>query len=275
MTEVPEHLLQRSRDRRNALGLGGGDAGGDAAPASPAASASTEVATAATAAPAKASAKVAVEAAPKAPAFIPPYVEASERRQRIPMWAFPVLAFLPVWAVIYAQSLSAPPSTVVTQIAAGGAIFASNCSGCHGAAGGGGTGRKMSDGEIIKTFPDIAGQLQFAWLGTNEGGYSGKPYGNPDRPGGPHIGLGIGAPMPKQKGTLTEKELLEVVRHEREVIGGESPDTFKVNAAGDRLWMNGAPMLDATGKLVWDDGTPMFDADGKLTKQIDQTKPAP
>ena len=32
MTEVPEHLLQRSRERRAALGLGGGEAG-EAAPA--------------------------------------------------------------------------------------------------------------------------------------------------------------------------------------------------------------------------------------------------
>jgi hypothetical protein len=33
MTEIPEHLLKRSQERRKALGLGGGDDGGDAAPA--------------------------------------------------------------------------------------------------------------------------------------------------------------------------------------------------------------------------------------------------
>ena len=33
MTEIPEHLLKRSQERRKALGLSGGDEGGDAAPA--------------------------------------------------------------------------------------------------------------------------------------------------------------------------------------------------------------------------------------------------
>jgi quinol---cytochrome c reductase cytochrome c subunit, bacillus type len=33
MTEIPEHLLKRSQERRKALGLSGGDDGGDAAPA--------------------------------------------------------------------------------------------------------------------------------------------------------------------------------------------------------------------------------------------------
>jgi hypothetical protein len=32
MTEIPEHLLKRSQERRKALGLSGGDEGGDAAP---------------------------------------------------------------------------------------------------------------------------------------------------------------------------------------------------------------------------------------------------
>jgi hypothetical protein len=37
MTEIPEHLLKRSQERRKALGLSGGDEGGDAAPAEDAA----------------------------------------------------------------------------------------------------------------------------------------------------------------------------------------------------------------------------------------------
>jgi mono/diheme cytochrome c family protein len=268
LTEVPEHLLKRSQDRRSALGLGGG---GDAAPAAAAADTSTEVTPAASAAPAAAAAPV--EAKPKAPVFVPPYVRAAERRQRVPVWAMAVLAFLPVWAVVYAQSLSAAPSTTKTQLEAGAELYSGGqpCAGCHGSGGGGGSGRKLSDGEVVKTFPNIAGQLEFVWLGSD--GFSGQPYGNPSRDADPRTGGSFGK-MPTFKGKMTEAELLEVVRHEREVFGKEDPATFKVDAAGKRLWLDGKPMLNDAGKLVWPDGTLMFDADGKLTQPIDQTKPA-
>jgi hypothetical protein len=77
--------------------------------------------------------------------------------------------------------------------------------------------------------------------------------------------------MPTFK-TLTEKELLEVVRHERETLSGEK-DGFKVDATGARQWANGTPMLNSSGKLQWDDRTVMFGPDGKLTKKIDASKP--
>src|SRR6185503_1051257 len=80
LTEVPEHLLQRSRERRAALGLGGGDAG-DAAPAASAAAtpATSAAGGAASAAPAvRAPVPVAPGAPPPAP-FTPPYVRAAER----------------------------------------------------------------------------------------------------------------------------------------------------------------------------------------------------
>jgi mono/diheme cytochrome c family protein len=267
LTEVPDHLLQRSRDRRSALGLGGDD--GDAAPAA-AAEASTAVESATLAAPAKAAAVV-VEATPKQPAFIPPYVEASERRQRIPMWALPVLAFLPVWAVIYAQSLSAAPATSKTELLAGADVYnAKGCAGCHGATGGGGTGRKFADGEVIKTFPNIAYQLQYVRLG--DAGLNLAPYGDPKREGGQHVGPYNGVQMPAFK-DLTDKELLEVVRHERETIAKEPEARFTVSATGAREWSAGKPMLDATGKLIWPDGTPMFDAAGKLTQEPDPSAP--
>jgi mono/diheme cytochrome c family protein len=264
LTEVPEHLLKRSQDRRSALGLGGD--GGDAAPsADTPAAASTSVAPAVGAAPVAAAAPVEKVAPPPEP--VPAYVQASEKRKRIPIWAMPVLAFLPVWAVVYAQSLSAPPSKEVTQLAAGAALY-SPCASCHGASGGGGTGRKFADGEVVKTFPNIAGQLAFVRGG--DAGNDNKPYGNPAREGGQHVGPYNGAVMPAFP-KLTDKELLEVVRHERETLGGEK-DGVKVDAAGNRMWPNGKPMLDSAGKLVWDDGTPMFDASGKLTKPVDETQ---
>jgi len=264
LTEVPEHLLKRSQDRRAALGLGGGDAGGSDAPA---ASASTEVAPAASAAPAAAAAPV--PEVVKEPEPVPAYVEASLRRQRIPIWAMPVLAFLPVWAVIYAQTLSPPPKTELSQLDLGAQIY-SQCAGCHGGSGGGGAGRPLADGEVLKTFPNIANQLEFIRLGT--AGFEGEVYGDPNREGGAHEGLSYnGKPMPTFS-SLTDAQLLEVARHERETLSGEEGD-FEVDAEGNRLWPNGEPMLDPSGALVWDDGEPMFDADGKLTKDVDASQP--
>jgi hypothetical protein len=267
LTEVPEHLLKRSRDRRAALGLGGGDAGGDAAPAAEAAAASTAVTPAAAAAPA--TAPVVEAKAPEPPPFIPPYVEAARGRKRVPVWAMPVLAFIPFWAVLYAQSLSAPPKTTLTQLDAGAVVYG-NCSTCHGGSGEGGAGRPLNQGLVIKTFPNIADQLQFVRLG--DAGTGGK-YGSPATPGGQHdAGAGYnGGHMPAWP-NLTDTELLEVVRHERETLSGETGD-FKVAADGTRQWPNGKPMLDASGKLVWDDGTAMFDASGHLTKQVDPSVP--
>jgi mono/diheme cytochrome c family protein len=272
LTEVPEHLLKRSRDRRAALGLGGGD-GGDAAPAA----AETGAASAPSAAVAKSPATPApvVESAPKPPPFIPPFVQASERRQRVPLWAMPVLAFLPIWGVLYAQTLSQPPVTTLSQVQSGAAIFATNCSGCHGSTGGGGAGRPLADGEVIKTFPNIVSQLEYVHLGDDghQEVYGSPAYGNPKRDGGQHsFPFGAGGKMPVWK-SLSDAQLLEVVRHERETLSGEKGDDVKVDAAGNLLWPNGKPFLNSTGVLVWDDGTPMFDkSTGALSQPVDASQ---
>ena len=114
VTEVPEHLLKRSRDRRAALGLGGGDGGdagggGDAAPAA-SGDAGTSVEPAAAAA--RPAAVAPVEAAVVPPKPVPSYVRASLERKKIPLWVMPVLAFLPLWAIMYVNTLSKPRSTV-------------------------------------------------------------------------------------------------------------------------------------------------------------------
>src|SRR5688500_9699603 len=96
VTEIPEHLLKRSKERRSAMGRGEGSA--DAGAETPAAT--TDAPADAPAAVAKAPATPApkaAEPAPKVEAPIPPYIEAARRRRRIPVWAMPVLALLPVW----------------------------------------------------------------------------------------------------------------------------------------------------------------------------------
>ncbi len=81
MTEIPEHLLKRSRERRSALGLGGDDAGSDSGAATPTASAPAKVESAAPATPAGPAGRA---AAPSPDTPPPPKMYASERSTRTP-----------------------------------------------------------------------------------------------------------------------------------------------------------------------------------------------
>lgn len=262
MTEVPEHLLKRSRDRRNALEGGGDDA--SSAPV-PAAASATESAPVATAAAPVAAATPAVVEPP------PPYVEAALRRKRIPIWVMPVLAFLPLWAIIYIGGLSPASSGEPSQLETGKAIYSANCASCHGSAGGGGVGRPMTDGNLVKTFPDIIGQLEFVWLGSNGTGPAGTPYGDPAREGGQHTTLSWnGNPMPNFDKALKQAQLLAVVRYEWEVLSGGK---VTVDAKGDITYADGKPMLDAAGELITPDGELLFDPAGKLTIKPNWTTP--
>src|SRR4051794_4759270 len=102
MTEVPEHLLARSRARREAAGLATPSEGG----ATPAPSASSEVepvAAAATPAPAT------PPPPPPPPKPDPPYIQAYKNRKKIPFWAMPALVALPLWGLVYANTLETPP----------------------------------------------------------------------------------------------------------------------------------------------------------------------
>lgn len=217
MTEVPEHLLKRSRDRRAALGLGGGDAGAGESAAPAAESTSAAVEPAAAAAPAPAAAAVPAEPEVKEPEPVPHYVEAAQRRKRVPVWAVPVLAGMLFWAPIYIGTLEEPP-VEGGPLVAGGEIYATACAGCHGAGGGGGTGRQLSGGEVLLTFPDWRDQVAFVEAGT--AGFQDQVYGDPDRPGGPHVGGSFGN-MPPFGDALTRLEVLEVVLYERVEHGGE------------------------------------------------------
>lgn len=217
MTEIPEHLLKRSRERRSAMGDGapeGGDSPSQAvAPATPATPA------AAAAAP--------VPAAPREPVVTPdpPYVKAAKERPKIPYWAMGTLSLLPVFMFMYWRGLTTEEKVVEGPIGVGAEIYtgAGACSGCHGADGGGGVGRQLNDGEVMKTFPYMNDMLNFVYVGTQGFEAEGLPfYGNPDREGGPHLRYN-GAAMPAQGGALSELEILEVSCYIRYELGGADP----------------------------------------------------
>lgn len=252
MTEVPEHLLQRSRERRAALGLGGDDAGASApAESSPATPAPTE---AAPAAPAPAPVPAAPAAPPPPPPPPPPYVTAAMTRPKVPMWALPVLAMLPIWAIVYAGVLFVPEEGITDPVLQEGqGIFDQSCASCHGNEGGGGVGRPLNAGEVVLTFPDPADHIAFVATGSPP---EGTPYGNPDRPGGQHIARETpGGAMPPFGESLTEEEILAVVRYEREILGGETESAL---ASGE-----GAPETDAEGAGEEGEGAPPAEAEAE------------
>ncbi|MGH9157716.1 MAG: c-type cytochrome [Acidimicrobiales bacterium] len=209
MTEVPEHLLRRSQERRAALGLAGGGGGTAPTTAGPAPVAAAGAAVPARAAVAPAPAPL-VDEGPAAPTYLD-FQQAT--RTRIPAWVMPVLLVLPFWAILYMGAFGERGGEeVLDPIALGAEVYgASGCSACHGPAGQGGVGPALAGGESVLTFPEEADHVD--WIRTGSGPFTGQPYGDPDRPGGqrgPAKGAMPGFP------NLSEEEVQAVVLYERE-----------------------------------------------------------
>jgi len=225
VTEIPEHLLKRSRERRSSIGQGDDTAEASGAPAT----------TPATTAPAAASPAAAsagggpparTVASPPSPAAAPKpdpvHVAAAKQRRKIPFWAMATLSLMPVWGFMYVRSI-----TESTEVAHGplgdGAEVYNSCASCHGASGDGGVGYAFSGGSVLDTFPNIEDQIRFVYYGTE--GYNSEGvdiYGSPDRPGGVHI-TGDQGVMPAFGTQLHEEEIVAVVCHERYTIAGADP----------------------------------------------------
>lgn len=228
MTEIPEHLLKRSKERRQAMSGSEGE------------SPSTQVEKAPAAAVAAQSSLPVVPVAPPPPPPDPDYVVAAKTRRKIPFWAMAGLSLLPLWAFVYLIALQ--PKEVVAEgpLAIGEAVYGS-CAGCHGAAGQGGAGRALHQGEVMKTFPQIEDMLNFVYVGSQAFVSAELPvYGNSDREGGSHAPMSYnGNPMPQQGksagGALSDYEILGVVCHVRYRIAG-ADSTSEQWAAEFQQW---------------------------------------
>ncbi|MDQ1446574.1 MAG: hypothetical protein QOI20_3038 [Acidimicrobiaceae bacterium] len=232
MTEIPEHLLQRSRERRAALGGEGGSEGDGqsaaAAPSSGAAEAGDSGAGSgdapSAAVPAVAASAPAASAASgsAAPAVIdePPspimLADREVRRTRVPIWAVPVLVVLPFWAILYAGAFGDRGGEgPVDPAVLGPRVYAANCSSCHGGAGEGGVGPALANGGAKITFPAEADHVDWVKQGSL-GRAKGTPYGDPARAGGQRtIQAGV---MPGFAATLSPAEIDAVVQFEREKL---------------------------------------------------------
>ncbi len=137
------------------------------------------------------------------------------------------LAIMPFFLIMYVRGLTPSEASAEGPVAAGAELFG-GCASCHGADGGGGAGRQLSEGDVLITFPKIEWQLNLVYTGSQV--HAGEVYGDPNREGGPHIGLEYnGSPMPQQGaavgGALTDAEILAVVCHERYDLPGNADPT--------------------------------------------------
>ena len=222
MTEVPEYLLERSRQRRLELT---GEAGPSAGPETAAAASPVAAAAAPAAAAPASSALPAIPPAKEPPPPPPPkpWVQAALGRRKIPYWVMPVLLFLPIWAFMYIGTLEEPTRAATGILADGAEVYAQQCAVCHVASGaGGGSGPRLNDGEVLLTFPDDAENLglaqHVAWVAAGtDGTGEGNAYGSPER----GREAGWFANMPGHHDELTGKEILAVVLYER-ITHGES-----------------------------------------------------
>ena len=248
MAEVPPYLLERSRARRAALGLGAeGDTGaavaGNPAPVpaggvSPAVPVGAAATTTDAGVAAGGSGRGAKAGAPT------PYIAPPPRGSSVAkIGSVFFLLAVPLWAVFMFNAYATQRSLVQSPAEIGAAIYASsNCVTCHLSNGagkeGGGVGRPLYNGNAEKTFPDPLQQVAFVKHGSCG---VGTPYGNPNREGGQHKAIGG---MPAFASTLTDQEILYVIQYERSVLSnkpypadllakaGEAPNPARIPAVG-------------------------------------------
>lgn len=229
MAEVPPHLLERSRARRSALGLAGGDAPATsatpAAPSPAAASGAAVVPVGAASPEAAAPSRALVPDAPAAPTPPP-----EPPRPRIPSWMLPVLVGLPVWVFGYVGMFAVQTSATVTPEVLGARTYVAQCASCHLSNGAGsdsgGVGRPLYNGEAEKTFPKVEDQIAFIKHGSC---VKDQPYGDPKREGGQRIAQET-ALMPSFAATLSDAQIQAVVLYERTQLTAE-PAPFPTGIA--------------------------------------------
>ncbi len=212
MTEIPEHLLKRSKAAKSGKSGDGGD-GGSSESSTPVA-AQSEVAAAAPAAPAANLPNL--DPPPPPPKPVPAYVQAAQARKRIPIWVLPVIAALPIWALSFAGTMQQPETEDILLVDA--ELVYGSCAGCHGGNGGGGVGYAFTDGEVLATFPDPIDHMAHVARGSDA--IAGQEYGDPNRAGGARVSSARGL-MPGQLESLSAIELEIVVFHERAILSGE------------------------------------------------------
>lgn len=263
MTEIPEHLLKKAAAARAAKE-------GKEAPSEAAAPAAGDAPAAAADAPA------AVEKTKAAPAPLPtldeaevatvpdiPVVAAAKARKRVPFWAAPVLALLPLWGVIYVFSVQPPPAGETDPFVIGHEVYTKQCSSCHLASGAGitagGTGQQLNDGHVLATFEDPLAQVYWEHFGSLGATRADGTYGD-----GVHRDVDAISNQMGGFDSLTPEEMAAVVIYIREELNDGTPkDDPNFNSelfAADPKAM--AAMVEAVAALKPNDPDSVSSVDG-------------
>ncbi len=201
MTEIPEHLLKRSRERRAALS---GEPVAESSAPAPASTPEAAAPAVASTTPAPAAAAPAAPAAPPPPPP-PPAPKGTGHRSGIPVWVMPALLVLPLWAIVYVGAFG-ERGTSEGPVDLGAQVFARNCASCHGASGQGvGNFPALAGGDAARTFPDRADHV--SWVQTGSAPFTGQTYG-----AGTRVATGG---MPAFGSILSPEEIEAVVDYER------------------------------------------------------------
>ena len=212
MTEIPEHLLKRSKAAKS----GGAVEKADEAPAK-----EVEATKSSTpAAPAKEFPNLDPKPAPAA--VEPAFINAAKARKKIPTWVLPVIAALPIWAFSFAGTMQERESEDIVAIESELFYGTKGCAGCHGGTGGGGTGYAFADGEVLETFPEPIDMMVHIVRGSAE--IQDQPYGA-ERADGQRRTAGERGAMPAQLGQISMIELELLVYHERHTLSGEEAES--------------------------------------------------
>ncbi len=104
------------------------------------------------------------------------------------------------------------------------------CAGCHGEAGGGGTGPAMDGGAVLVTFPSDQCSEHIRWIELGSDSWPDATYGANATPVG-----SSGAAMPGFADSLTPEDLAAVVIYERVAFGGEALADAEMACGADEL----------------------------------------
>jgi mono/diheme cytochrome c family protein len=216
VTEIPEHLLRRSKERRAAFG-------GEQTATEEAAAVTAETPRAA--APVRASAPPETRSAggappgrPPAPGpAAPPQPRYGPTRAKTPMWVMPVLVLLPLWGIVYLGAFGSRTKAVANSpVTVGAGVYTSaGCAACHGANGEGGVGPQLNSGAVLKQWPNV--QDHIAWVHTGGATHIGQTIGG--------VVVTAGNAMPGFNGVISDAQIADVVCYERVTFGGSPPDS--------------------------------------------------
>jgi len=185
------------------------------------------------------------------------HVQAARRRNRIPFWAMATLSLMPVWAFMYVRALTPSNDVNAGPLSVGAEVY-NSCANCHGAAGGGANGYKLSGGAVLRTFPRIEDQIRYVYYGTEDFKAAGvEIYGNPTRPRGPHITGASGAAMPPFGTQLTQTQIISVVCHERYTLSEADPTSDEYAAEYEAWCSEDAPVFGAVDRGEYDFTSPV------------------